>query len=68
MTFTLDKALTYTHVSIAETYGSTTVELRGEVGLLSHNIVFRGSSDPQWNDTIPKCEAGFDTGKISFSL
>ncbi|KAK3107254.1 hypothetical protein FSP39_010348 [Pinctada imbricata] len=64
-TLTLNSALTYSHVSITETYGSHTVEMAGEVGLLSHNVVFRGGSDPQWNDSIPACEDGFDTGEFT---
>lgn len=62
LTLTLDSALQYKHVAVTETFGSTSVELRGEVGLLSHNVKVRGSSDDQWSDKIPKCEEGFDTG------
>lgn len=58
----MDSALQYKHVAVTETFGSTSVELRGEVGLLSHNVKVRGSSDDQWSDKIPKCEEGFDTG------
>ena len=61
-TVTLDSALTYTHVRVQETYGSTSVDMAGEVGLLSHNVRFRGYSDPEWVTNITKCEAGFDTG------
>ena len=35
-----------------------------EVGLLSRNIVVRGSDNPAWNDKIPACEEGFDTGEF----
>lgn len=39
---TLDKPLIYTHLGISLTINSTTVHLRAEVGLLSHNVVFQG--------------------------
>lgn len=64
LTVTLDSALTYTHVRVTETYGSTTVDMAGEVGLLSHNVRFRGYGDPEWVSNITKCEAGFDTGLL----
>ena len=61
-TLTLDEALVYKHLGETVTYGSDTLEARAEVGLLTHNVVVRGYNDPQWNDVIEKCEAGFDTG------
>ena len=36
-----------------------------EVGLLSRNIVVRGSNDPAWHDDVPACEEGFDTGEFA---
>lgn len=39
---TLDTPLNYTHLGITQAVGSTTVELRAEVGLLSHNVLFQG--------------------------
>lgn len=64
-TVTLDSPLTYTHVRVTETYGTATVDMAGEVGLLSHNVRFRGYGDPEWVTNITKCEAGFDTGRLS---
>ena len=43
-------------------YGNTALELRAEVGLLSHNIIFRGRGDPAWEEEIPACPGGFDPG------
>lgn len=63
-TLTLDSALAHKHVAESETFGSTTVELRGEVGLLSHNVKFQGSSDVQFEVDIKACPDGFNTGKI----
>lgn len=36
--------------------------MRAEVGLLTHNVVVRGSVNHQWSETIEACPAGFDTG------
>lgn len=42
---TLNDSLLYKHYSGIETYGTDTLEMRAEVGLLTRNIVFRG--DPE---------------------
>ncbi len=44
LTLTLDTPLNYTHLGITQTIGSTTIDLRAEVGLLSHNVLFQGWS------------------------
>jgi hypothetical protein len=43
-TLTLDSPLNYTHLGVTQTVGPTTVEVRAEVGLLSHNIIVQGLS------------------------
>ena len=68
LTLTLDSPLEYEHVGESETFGTTAVELRGEVGLLSHNVKVRGSSDDQWADDIEACPDGFDTGQLLFLI
>ena len=42
LTLTLDSPLTNTHLGITQSVGSTSVEMRAEVGLLSHNVIFQG--------------------------
>ena len=42
---TLDKALDYKHFAETQTFGSDTIDMRAEVGLLSRNVVYRG--DPE---------------------
>lgn len=42
LTLTLNTPLTYTHSGVTQSIGPTTIEVRAEVGLLSHNIVFQG--------------------------
>ena len=54
-TITLDANLQYEHIVSIETYGTETVTIRGEVGLLSRNVVFRGdkdSAETQYGATI----------------
>ncbi len=59
---TLNKPLNYTHLGITQTVNSISVEMRAEVGLLSHNVAFRGSVTPTWDETIEACPAGFNPG------
>ena len=63
MTLTLDSALEADHLGTQEIFDGTLVEFRAEVGLLTHNVVVRGNTDPQWEDFIEACPAGFNTGK-----
>ena len=63
LTLTLRDPLSYTHVAVVHTFADgSTVELRGEVGLLSHNVRVMGSVNDEWTENIPACPAGFDTG------
>lgn len=43
LTLTLDKPLTYTHLGVIQQVNTTSIEVRGEVGLLSHNVVIQGT-------------------------
>ena len=64
LTLTLTEALKYEHIGVSQTFANgPTVEYRGEVGLLTRNVVVRGSRDLQWADAIKACPAGFNTGK-----
>lgn len=44
LVLTLDKPLNYTHLGITRIVNSTQLEIRAEVGLLSHNVIFQGLS------------------------
>ncbi len=62
-TLTLTKPLEYTHLGVSVTLPDGTVfEARAEVGLLTRNIVVRGSNNVEWNDQIEACPDGFNTG------
>nr|XP_048313021.1 fibrocystin-L isoform X3 [Myodes glareolus] len=63
---TLTRPLNYTHLGITVTLPDGTVfEARAEVGLLTRNILIRGSENVEWNDKIPSCPDGFDTGEFA---
>jgi hypothetical protein len=66
LTLTLDTPLNNTHLGITQTVGSTTIDLRAEVGLLSHNVIFQGSVTPTFNQVIPACPVGFNPGIDEF--
>ena len=63
LTLTLNQPLNFTHLGISKEFGSTTIEMRAEVGLLSHNVLFQGSITETWNQTIEACPQGFNPGK-----
>ncbi|XP_053388767.1 fibrocystin-L-like isoform X2 [Mercenaria mercenaria] len=52
------------HISVQEMFHGRLVEMRAEVGLLSRNVIVRGNEDPQWNDEIKPCTAGFQFGQF----
>uniref|UniRef100_A0A8C1B8X1 PKHD1 like 1, tandem duplicate 2 n=1 Tax=Cyprinus carpio carpio TaxID=630221 RepID=A0A8C1B8X1_CYPCA len=65
-TLTLTEPLEYTHLGVSVTLPDGTVfEGRGEVGLLTRNIVVRGSNNVEWNDQIDACPDGFNTGEFA---
>ncbi|KAK9526506.1 hypothetical protein VZT92_015203 [Zoarces viviparus] len=65
-TITLTEALKYTHLGVTVTLPDGTVfEGRAEVGLLTRNIVVRGSEHQDWDETIEACPDGFNTGEFS---
>lgn len=68
-TLTLTQPLNYTHLGVTVTLpDGTTFEARAEVGVLTRNVVVRGSQNIEWNDQIPACPDGFNTGTVSLSL
>lgn len=65
LTLTLDEPLAYTHLGVSVILADgTKFEGRAEVGLLTRNIVVRGSQHQEWDDTIEACPNGFDTGNV----
>uniref|UniRef100_A0A673UX60 Fibrocystin-L n=1 Tax=Suricata suricatta TaxID=37032 RepID=A0A673UX60_SURSU len=62
----LTDPLSYTHLGITVTLPDGTLfEARAEVGLLTRNILIRGSDTMEWNHKIPACPDGFDTGEFA---
>uniref|UniRef100_UPI003AACF14E PKHD1 like 1, tandem duplicate 1 n=1 Tax=Centroberyx gerrardi TaxID=166262 RepID=UPI003AACF14E len=65
-TLTLTEPLQYTHLGVSVTLPDGTVfEGRAEVGLLTRNIVVRGSQHQEWEDKIEACPEGFNTGEFA---
>ncbi|KAI5091821.1 fibrocystin-L precursor, partial [Silurus meridionalis] len=65
-TLTLTSPLSYTHLGITVTLPDGTMfEARAEVGVLTRNIVVRGSINTEWNDKIQACPDGFNTGEFA---
>uniref|UniRef100_A0A672GVH9 Polycystic kidney and hepatic disease 1 (autosomal recessive)-like 1 n=1 Tax=Salarias fasciatus TaxID=181472 RepID=A0A672GVH9_SALFA len=66
LTLTLSEPLDYTHLGVSVQLPDGTVfEGRAEVGLLTRNVVVRGSQHFEWDETIKACDAGFDTGEFA---
>ncbi|KAM7384668.1 hypothetical protein PAMA_011835 [Pampus argenteus] len=65
-TLSVTEPLTYTHLGVSVTLADgTEFEGRAEVGLLTRNIVVRGSQNQEWNDKIEACPDGFNTGEFT---
>lgn len=63
---TLTHPLNYTHLGVTVTLpDGTQFEARAEVGILTRNILIKGSNNVEWNNKIPACPDGFDTGNCS---
>ena len=64
-TIHLVNPLKFKHISIEQTIGGRTIETRGEVGLLSRNIVIQGSRHDAWDGVIEACPDAFDPGQFA---
>ncbi|XP_063113704.1 fibrocystin-L isoform X1 [Cavia porcellus] len=66
VSITLTRPLNYTHLGITVTLPDGSLfEARAEVGILTRNIIIRGSENVEWNSKIPACPTGFDTGEFA---
>ncbi|XP_043994771.1 fibrocystin-L-like isoform X2 [Gambusia affinis] len=65
-TLTLAKPLTFSHLGVsAKLPDGAVFEARAEVGLLTRNIVVRGSQNLEWSDEVEACPDGFNTGEFA---
>ncbi|OCT77099.1 hypothetical protein XELAEV_18032294mg, partial [Xenopus laevis] len=65
-TVTLTQPLIYKHLGISITLpDGTAFDARAEVGVLTRNILVRGSTNVEWSDNIQACPDGFDTGEFA---
>ena len=68
MTLTLTEGLEYTHLGVSVALpGGKVLEGRAEVGLLTRNVVVRGSQNMDWAEKIEACPDGFNTGTVEMS-
>ncbi|ELK37593.1 Fibrocystin-L [Myotis davidii] len=66
ISITLTHPLNYTHLGITVPLPDGTLfEARAEVGILTRNILIRGSDNVEWHHKIPACPDGFDTGEFA---
>ena len=64
LTLTLERQLTFEHISAEQTFAGQTVRMRAEVGLLTRNVKVRGSINDAFTEEVKKCAAGFEPGEI----
>ncbi|XP_071946075.1 fibrocystin-L-like [Antedon mediterranea] len=62
---TIDPALKYEHISIEQTIDGVLLSTKAEVGVLTRNVVVRGSVQSEWTETIEACDAKFDTNQFA---
>eukprot|EP00062_Callorhinchus_milii_P017054 gi/632969110/ref/XP_007900907.1/ PREDICTED: LOW QUALITY PROTEIN: fibrocystin-L [Callorhinchus milii] len=62
----LTEPLQYNHLGVSVPLPDGTMfEGRAEVGLLTRNVVVRGSNNVEWNDHIEACPDGFNMGQFA---
>ncbi|XP_071946022.1 fibrocystin-L-like [Antedon mediterranea] len=65
LTLEVEPALEYEHISIEQTLNGVFLSTKAEVGLLTHNVVVRGSVQDEWTETIEACEEEFNTNQFA---
>ena len=61
----VEPAIKYKHIAVTQTFNSKTLEFRAEVGVLTRNVVVRGSKSTEWHDKIAKCSKTFDPNQFA---
>lgn len=65
LTITLVSPLAYKKLSVKKIYSNGVIgNFAAEVGLLSRNILIRGTEEPVVSSSVPKCPSDFSTGMI----
>ena len=63
-TLEVDQPLQYRHISISQTIAGRNIETRGEVGLLSRNVLIQGSVHKDLEKKIEACPKEFQPGQF----
>lgn len=58
-------ALKYKHIALTQTIAGRTIETNAEVGLLTRNVVIRGSFHDEWDGVIEACPQEFDPDQFA---
>lgn len=64
-TIEFDPPVAYKHIAMTQTIEGRTIDTQAEVGLLSRNVVIRGSQHDEWTGEIVACEADFDPDQFA---
>ncbi|XP_033119893.1 fibrocystin-L-like [Anneissia japonica] len=65
LTLTIEPPLKYTHISLEQTIDGVFLSTKAEVGVLTRNVVVRGSVQDEWTEDIEACNAEFDTNQFA---
>ena len=64
-TIQIEPALKYKHIALTQTIAGRTVETAAEVGLLSRNVVIRGSENENWKDALEQCPEDYNPDQFA---
>ncbi|XP_069771791.1 PKHD1 like 1, tandem duplicate 1 [Narcine bancroftii] len=64
-TLSLTEPLRYRHLGTVLPLPGAVLEARAEVGLLTRNVVVRGSENTDWEDRVERCPEGFNIGQFA---
>ncbi|XP_048585401.1 fibrocystin-L isoform X2 [Nematostella vectensis] len=57
--------LKHKHIALTQRFGNKSIDTQAEVGLLTRNVVVRGSVQEEWTDEIKPCPEDFDPDQFA---
>lgn len=64
-TIQFEPAVKYKHIALTQTIAGRTIQTNAEVGLLTRNVVIRGSLNDEWDGVIEACPQEFDPDQFA---
>lgn len=64
-TIQISPPLKYKHIALTQTIAGRSIETAAEVGLLTRNVVIRGSSNENWKDAIEPCPEDYNPDQFA---